>query len=133
MFPFEDEEILEEIEEELTPREYEIDFKTGKLTGKIVEGAKAVAMWCWMALLTQRYRYYTYSWMYGSELEELIGKNHSQEYLDTELKRMIEDCLLINEYVEEVKDLSYNQQGNVLHVKFKIVTTLGEEVVESNV
>ena len=67
MFPFE-EELEDELqeEEEYYPREYEIDFKTGKLTGRIVEGAKALAMWAFLALQVDRYTFYTYSWDYGS-------------------------------------------------------------------
>ena len=46
-FPFEEETeelINEEEEEEYYPREFDIDFTTGKLTGKIAEGARAIAV-----------------------------------------------------------------------------------------
>lgn len=133
MFPFE-EEVIEETEdleeEESYPMEYEIDFQTGQLTGNVVEGVRAIAVWCWMALLTQRYRYFIYSWEYGSELESLIGKNCSNEYLDSELKRMIEECIMVNKYVEEIKNLTYSKEKSTLKVNFTIVTILGEEAVE---
>ena len=38
----EDDEELEQQEESQTPKEYEIDFKTGQLTGNIVEGLEAI-------------------------------------------------------------------------------------------
>lgn len=39
----EDEDEIEELEEEIKPpREYGIDFKTGQLTGEIVEGKEAI-------------------------------------------------------------------------------------------
>ena len=39
------------------PKEYGIDFKTGQLTGEIVEGLEAVKVWIWLVLQTPRYRY----------------------------------------------------------------------------
>ena len=47
MFPFDldDDEIDVEQREEKEPRDYEIDFKTGKLTGKIITGKKAIEQW----------------------------------------------------------------------------------------
>mgnify|MGYP000799081299 FL=1 len=52
-FPFEEETeelINEEEEEEYYPREFDIDFTTGKLTGKIAEGARAIAVWAYLAI-----------------------------------------------------------------------------------
>ena len=57
MFPFEETE--EETQEEnlYIPREYGIDFETGQLSGKMVEGYDALLVWAWLALRTPRYRY----------------------------------------------------------------------------
>ena len=43
------------------PKEYGIDFVTGQLTGKIVEGKEAIKVWIWNCLKTQRFRYPIYS------------------------------------------------------------------------
>lgn len=55
MFPFEETE--EETQEEnlYIPREYGIDFETGQLSGKMVEGYDALLVWAWLALRTPRY------------------------------------------------------------------------------
>ena len=52
MFPFEkDTEELEEEEEiEYYPKEYDIDFSSGKLNGKIAEGARALAVWAYFTI-----------------------------------------------------------------------------------
>ena len=42
MFPFADTESDDITEEEYVPKEYGIDFKTGQLSGKIVEGVDAL-------------------------------------------------------------------------------------------
>ena len=58
MSPFEETE--EETQEEnlYIPREYGINFETGQLSGKMVEGYDALLVWAWLALRTPRYRYY---------------------------------------------------------------------------
>ena len=57
MFPFidtDDEDVQES--EQYIPREYGINFETGQLSGKIVEGYDAILVWTWLALHTARYR-----------------------------------------------------------------------------
>lgn len=135
MFPFDENEEVEidEEEESYIPREYEIDFKTGQLTGKILEGNAAIATWCWMALKTNRYQFYIYSWDYGSEFSELIGKNYSKAFLQTELERMVKDCVLENPYIEDIEEFSFEQDEEKLCIKFTIITEFGEEELEVNV
>lgn len=135
MFPFEEDldEIIEEETEEYYPREYGIDFSTGKLTGKIVEGKKALAVWLYLALKIERYKFYTYSWDYGNELNGLIGKNYSQEHIDSEVKRMITDCIEENPYIEGIEDLEVNRTDTGLIISFLILTDYGEEEMSINV
>lgn len=130
MFPFE-EELEDELqeEEEYYPREYEIDFKTGKLTGRIVEGAKALAMWAFLALQVDRDTFYTYSWDYGSELKELIGHPFSDEYIKSEVTRMITECLTVNPYISGIENLEISKGDDLLHINFVLLTDYGEEEV----
>lgn len=136
MFPFEEEteeEIVEEETEEYYPREYEIDFQTGKLTGKIAEGAKALAMWAYLAIHTERYNFFQYSWNYGCEINELIGQQYSDEYTKAEVERMIAECLEVNPYITEIEDLEVSKEKDKLHIKFTIITDYGEEEIETDV
>lgn len=123
----EDEDEIEELEKEIKPpREYGIDFKTGQLTGEIVEGKKAIKVWIWLALQTPRYRYYIYTWDYGNEFEDLIGKGYTEEYIEAEARRMTEDCLLVNENIQSITEFSVNMVGNTLTVSFTANTIYGE-------
>ncbi|MCQ4637665.1 DUF2634 domain-containing protein [Anaerovorax odorimutans] len=119
---------LDEIEE--TPKEWGLDFKSGQLTGRVVEGVEAVKVWAWLALRTQRYRYMIYSWDYGSEYEDLIGTTHTNEYLDTELKRMTEECLSTNKYIIGIENFAFEKQEECLKIRFKLLTVFGEEEME---
>lgn len=123
----EDEDEIEELEEEIKPpREYGIDFKIGQLTGEIVEGKEAIKVWIWLVLQTPRYRYYIYTWDYGNEFEDLIGKGYTEEYIEAEAQRMTEDCLLVNENIQSITEFSVSMEGDTLTVSFTANTIYGE-------
>lgn len=115
----------EQTQENKIPKEYEIDFKTGQLTGRIVEGVEAIKVWIWLVLQTPRYRYYIYSWDYGNEFEELIGRGYSEEYINAEAQRMTEDCLLVNENIESITDFSVGMENDQLTISFTANTIYG--------
>lgn len=121
-----EEEEIEEQEEHQIPKEYEIDFETGKLTGKIVEGTEAIKVWIWLALQAPRYRYFIYSWDYGSEFEDLIGTAYTEEYIKAETKRMTEECLLINEDIQSISDVDVVRGGDFLTISFSVNTLYGD-------
>ncbi len=127
LFPtyIESDAITEETQESKIPKEYEIDFKTGQLTGRIVEGVEAIKVWIWLVLQTPRYRYYIYSWDYGNEFEELIGRGYSEEYINAEAQRMTEDCLLVNEHIESITDFSVGMENDQLTISFTANTIYG--------
>ena len=134
LFPayIEDEEIVEELTGELeTPREFGIDFATGQLTGIIVEGVEAIKVWIYFALQIARYRYFICSWEYGNEIEDLYGKGYSAEHLESEISRMIEECLLENEYIEKVVVENAEYRLGKLKANITVTTIYEEEVSET--
>lgn len=134
MFPFTDNEEEEEQEESLyIPREYGINFETGQLSGKIVEGYDALLVWVWLALQTPRYRYYIYSENYGQEYEDLIGKSYSTELTDSELERMTEECLTENPYITGIENFSCVKIEEKVTVTFSLITELGDGEVSIDV
>ena len=133
-FPFEeDTEEIEEVEEEEEwyPREYDIDFKTGKMTGKIAEGSRAIAVWAYLAIKIARYAFFQYSWDYGSEFYDLIGHTYSDEYVKTEVERIVTDCLEVNPYINGIENLTVERSEGNLKIRFTILTDYGEEEVDT--
>lgn len=128
MFPFdlEDEDIEVEEKEEEIYKEYEIDWETGQLTGRIVEGLEAVKVWIYLALNTDRYVFEQFTWDYGHELGTLIGTSNNQEYLQMEVKRMVEECLFINEHITGVSNLQCEINEEKITISFTAVTDYGE-------
>lgn len=133
IYPFENaaQEETEAQEEVYIPKEYGINFETGQLSGRVVEGLEAVKVWAWLALQTARQRYYIYSTDYGQEYEDLIGKSYSKEYADMELKRMTEECLLINPYITGIEDFEAVKSEDCVELSFKMITLLGDEEVKT--
>ena len=114
-------------EEEALPVEFGIDFTTGQMTGGKVEGLDAVKVWAWNALKIPRYLYEQYNWSYGSELDTLVGKSQMPiEYIESEAKRMVRECLKQNKYIEDIKDFECMTFKDVLVCSFTIIATFGE-------
>lgn len=136
LFPFATQEEITLASPEVTAssiREYEIDFKNGRLTGRIVEGVDALCVWAYLALKARRYRWIIYSWGYGNEAYDLIGKSYSEDYLRSECRRYMEECLFENEHITGIEDLEVSQIKDALKIKFKLKTDVGSKEVEMNV
>lgn len=133
MSPFEETE--EETQEEnlYIPREYGINFETGQLSGKMVEGYEALLVWAWLALRTSRYRYYIYSEDYGQEYENLVGKSYSEELTDSELERMTEECLTENPYITGIENFTCTKDEEKVTVSFRMITEFGDGEVNTDV
>lgn len=116
-----------ELLEEQPLREWGVDFETGRLTGRLVEGSEAVKVWAWNALKTPRYQYSTHSWFYGHDFNELIGQRYSEEYVEAQIHSMVEECLLVNQDILEVTDIVYELEEEHLKTSCRLVTTFGEE------
>ena len=109
----------------------EFKFMDGKMYK--VEGIEAIKIWVWKIFQTPRYRYLIYSWDYGHELEDLIGKNYTTQLAQSEIKRYVKEAILttLEGYVVEVKNFNIEFTKDKLSVSFTIITPYGE--VDMNV
>ena len=89
-------------------------------------GAQAVLVWAWKALQVQRYRYPIYSWDYGNEWEDLIGTTYTDDLKQAEAVRYVRECLLVNPYIEGVRDIVVAFDGEALNVDCALETVYGE-------
>lgn len=134
-FPFVENIEVEEVENDL-PIYSEIawDFKENV---PIVENGEfkkvyeneAIKVWCCKALLVPRYDYSIYSFDYGSELMDLIGKAYSKSLTKVEAKRYIEEALLINPYITEVEITDVSFIDDKLTVNISLETVYGKTEV----
>ncbi|GKH50370.1 hypothetical protein CE91St46_14810 [Eubacteriales bacterium] len=136
LFPFATDEEITLVTSDVTAssiREYELDFDTGRLTGRIVTGVDALCVWAYLALKAKRYKWVIYSWQYGEEYTNLIGYSFDEDYLYSEVKRYIEECLFINEHITAIEDLTVTQVREKLYVRFRMVTDVGSKEVAIDV
>ncbi len=126
-----------EIEEELekspsltVPKEYGIDFDTGQMTGKIVEGKEAIKVWIWNCLHTSRFRYGIHSWDFGWDPEEYVGKAVTAEYIQADAQTEIEEALMMNPYITGIDDFNAVKEDDCLTVTFTALTAFGDVDME---
>lgn len=99
-------------------------FRGGELV--VVSGKEALKVWIWRAIRTPRFKYEIYTWAYGSEFESLLGQAYTDAVKTAEAPRYLRECLLINPYIKDVKDISVTFEAGRLTVKGTAVTVYGE-------
>lgn len=92
----------------------------------VVTGGRAVLIWAYKALNTPRCRHEIYSWNFGSELESLIGQPFTGDLKRAEAVRYVRECLLINPYIKEVREIAVTFQDGQLNISCTINTVYGE-------
>ena len=110
-------------------KEYEIDLNTNKLTGKVVQDKSALIIWIYKVLKTPRYIYPIYTWDYGQDLDELIGKGYEEDYIKSEVERKISECLTINKHIIRCHNFTISIKNDTLQITFTVDTTFGQEVI----
>ena len=125
----EDTEIKENIELPIF-KELAFDFVTGQLLTKggqyyYVEKNEAIKVWIWKALFTSRFTYLAYSTNYGNEIYTLFGRYLAKQLLYSELKRMVEEALLCNPYINSLTNFEVSQKGAKVECLFEVNTIYG--------
>ncbi|AGC67446.1 phage-like element PBSX protein, XkdS [Thermoclostridium stercorarium subsp. stercorarium DSM 8532] len=95
------------------------------------DGLEAVKQAIYKVLNTERYEYPIYSFNYGIELENLIGKDRT--YVQVELKRRISECLLRDERITSVDNFRFEGSGDMIKCTFDVHTIYGNLTISREV
>lgn len=141
MFPFDMDEadeleltaMAEAVNETEIKPEYEIDFDTMQLTGRMITGIDAVKQWIKLCLDTPRYRYTQYPWNYGTDFDELVGKGYTLGDLKPILKRMVTEALSENKEIKSVSDFVIEKNGDYVSMSFRVETDYGDADYSQNI
>ncbi len=99
---------------------YAMNSDKNIFVGKI-DDVEAVKQAILKIINTERYEYEIYSWDYGIELQDLVGK--SIPYIMSEVKQRIIDALSIDERIENVNNFKIELiKKDKLLVKFTVIT-----------
>lgn len=108
----------------LSDKTQKLYYKTNDIKGYI-DKREAVQQSIVKMLNTDRYHYIIYSWDYGLELEDLIGKNMS--YVIPEIKRRIIEAIEQDDRVERIYDFKFEKiNKESILVTFIVDTIFGK-------
>ena len=116
--------VLNEIDEtEYYDKTYKVLLNKDCISGYAYE-IESVKQAIYFILSTERYKYPIYSWDYGVELFDLIGKPMS--YVQAEFRRRIEDALTQDDRIESCSNFEFEMiDKSTLHVTFTVNTIYG--------
>ncbi|KEI18198.1 DUF2634 domain-containing protein [Clostridium botulinum C] len=129
--------VTNDIGELETFKEYAIDFENETLLTNelgeniIVEKDEAIKVWIWKAIHVKRDKFKIYSRNYGNDFEELlIGKQFTREFIESEMYRMLSECLLVNKYILSIENfnLDFNKDTLLTSIKVNTIYNKGVEV-----
>lgn len=111
---------------------WKVDLDKGKVVG-MIDGLEAIKQTVFFILQTERFRYLIYSFDYGHELNQLVGRNPS--YVESELNRLINEALTQDDRIDSVDILSVNMRGDSALVRIRVNANVGtfEQEVEVDV
>ena len=96
-----------------------------------VDDIEALQQAIYKVLNTERYEYPIYSFNYGIELENLIGKDII--YVKIEMKRRIQECLLQDERINSVENFQFNITGDEILCTFDVSSIYGDLTITKEV
>lgn len=102
-------------------------FEKGKI--KVVEKNEALKVWIYKVLKTDRYKFLGYSWQYGHEFTQLIGLSMTNEEKQTKFQRLLEECLLINPYIQSLELESVLVDEDDITMNIQVETIYGEVTI----
>lgn len=105
--------------------------KEKEIVSGTVDELEAMKQAVFKILFTERYQYEIYNWEYGMELRDLFGR--AKSYVIPEIKKRIEEALLVDDRIKAVTDFEFSGGKNVLEVRFKVHTIFGTLEIERQV
>lgn len=104
------------------------DWKT--ITGTI-DQIQAVKQAVFLILTTERYQWLIFSWNYGVELQNLIGKD--PEYCIPEIEHRIREALLQDDRITAVENFEFELNKRKVLTTFTVISIFGNINVEKAV
>lgn len=112
---------------------FDFDFRIGEFKMKNknpveLEGVDALKLWIEKCIRTQLDRYSIYKGKrYGANIEDLvIGKSYGSGFVESELRREIEEALLRHEDILSLSNFSIATKRKLMEITFSLATTYGE-------
>lgn len=106
----------------LPSRTLKLDHDWKTITGTI-DQIQAVEQAVFLILTTERYQWLIFSWNYGVELQNLIGKD--PEYCIPEIERRIREALLQDDRITAVENFQFELNKKKVLTTFTVISIFG--------
>lgn len=106
---------------------WKLDLEKNQFSGTI-DGVEAVKQAVYFTLNTERFRYPIFTWNYGVEIDNLIGKPRS--YVEPLIGKRITEALIEDDRITAVDDFNYSWTRSSLLLTFTVYTIYGKTNVE---
>ena len=116
--------------EALPGKTFRLNHNSLTITGTI-DQIQAVEQAVFLILNVERYQWLIYSWNYGVELHNLIGKD--PEYCLPEIERRVREALLQDDRITAVQNFEFEINKKQVLTTFTVVSIFGEINVEKAV
>lgn len=117
----------------LPSKTYCLDFGTGQILEKKIDGIEAIIQFIHKVIKTARYRFFIYNSQYGCEIESLLGQDISPQLLKSEITRVITEALLEDDRIHAVEQFQIVRESDKLFVTFTVITSEGAITQEVNI
>lgn len=111
---------------------YAVNFETGKFiknldgTIKILDAFEGYIQWCYLAMMTARYKYRAYSSKFG---KDVIGSVPDNKAMELELKRVTQEALMVHPMTESVDNFSFDWRNGEVYYEYEVQTVKGQKKV----
>lgn len=106
----------------LPSRTLKMDHDYHTITGTI-DQIQAVEQAVFLILNTERYQWLIFSWNYGVELKDLIGKD--PEFCIPEIERRIREALLQDDRITAVENFEFELNKRKVLTTFTVISIFG--------
>lgn len=104
---------------------------TFRLGGGMIDGLDAVRQAVYLVLNTERYDFLIFSWNYGIEMKNLIGRE--KEYVYPEARRRITEALMQDDRIKAVTNFQFSNKKGKIAVSFTVHCIFGDFSAEKEV
>ncbi len=104
-------------------KDFKLDYKSMTVHGNVTD-LDEIRQNEKLALATPRLMYLIYSADYGSEIQDLIGKDY--DYVLGRIRTAITECLMVDDRITSVDNFEITKNGEYLDVSFTIHTLFGD-------
>lgn len=98
---------------------------------KTVTSSDAWGEWCVKTLCSERYKYLIYSDNYGEEIDTLLGKSYPRKVVESEIRRMVKDCLMVDKRTASVDNFQFTWIDDGIMFSCDVKNTIGETMTIS--